>query len=158
MEQSGWHKQTVRVRYQETDQMGVVYHANYLTWFEMGRTEWIRETTGITYRDLEARGLLLPVVEAEIKFLRPALYDDTVAVYTKVTGFSSVRLSFSYEIRRIGPEEPGETCSGAFRENEEILLVTGATHHAWTDRSFKPLRLDKKAPDIYRLLSGKGGE
>ena len=78
-----WHLHPLRVRYQETDQMGVVYYANYLTWFEIGRTEFVRHF-GTTYREIEAKGLLLPVVDAECSYLSPARYDDRVAVCTTI--------------------------------------------------------------------------
>ncbi|MED4599145.1 thioesterase family protein [Paenibacillus validus] len=123
-----------RVRYQETDQMGVVYHANYLTWFEVGRTEMIR-SLGMPYQTLEARGLLLPLIEADLKFKQPAKYDDTVTIYTRVTAFTHLRLDFAYEVKR-----------------GEELLVTGSTRHVWVNRDWKPTRIDREAPDLYALI------
>ncbi|WP_248930511.1 acyl-CoA thioesterase [Paenibacillus hamazuiensis] len=99
-----WHKHIIRVRYQETDQMGVVYHANYLNWFEIGRTELIR-AMGMTYQTIEASGLLLPVIEAEMKFRQPARYDDLIGIYTRIVSFTNLRLEFATEIRRLTPEE-----------------------------------------------------
>ncbi len=83
-----WHAWPLRVRYQETDQMGVVYHMNYLNWFEIGRTEAIR-ALGIAYRDLEAEGLFLPLTDAQMVFKRAARYDDEVVVYTKLVSGST---------------------------------------------------------------------
>lgn len=135
MPQSFSHK--LRVRYAETDQMGVVYHARYLDWFEIGRTEMIREC-GMNYRTLEEEaGLLLPVVDASVHYSKPARYDDEIVITTRVTQFSSVRLEFAYEIRRAGVEEP---------------LVTGATRHMWVNRQWKPARIDRVAPELYELL------
>ncbi|MDO3678964.1 acyl-CoA thioesterase [Paenibacillus ehimensis] len=126
---------TLRVRYQETDQMGVVYHANYLNWFEVGRTELIREL-GMPYQTLEARGLLLPVIEADLKFRSPSRYDDLVTIDTKVIDATNLRIRFAYEIKR-----------------GEELLVSGGTHHVWLNRDWKPVRIDREAPDLYALLA-----
>ncbi|WP_426452065.1 acyl-CoA thioesterase [Paenibacillus sp. S-38] len=129
-----WFIYEVRVRYEETDQMGVVYHANYLTWFEIGRTEMIR-SLGMPYQTLEARGLLLPLTDAEMKFRLPARYDDWITIRVRVSEFSSLRLTFECEIRR-GTE----------------LLVTGRTKHVWVNREWRPTRIDKEAPDLYELI------
>ncbi|MCP1306170.1 MULTISPECIES: acyl-CoA thioesterase [Paenibacillus] len=126
---------TLRVRYQETDQMGVVYHANYLNWFEVGRTEMIREL-GMPYQALETRGLLLPVIEADLKFRSPARYDDLVTIDTKVVELTSLRIRFAYEIKR-----------------GEELLVTGGTQHVWLNQDWKPVRIDREVPDLYALLA-----
>ncbi|AFH60684.1 acyl-CoA thioesterase [Paenibacillus caseinilyticus] len=129
-----WFTYEVRVRYEETDQMGVVYHANYLTWFEIGRTEMIR-SLGMPYQTLEARGLLLPLTEAEMKFRLPARYDDWVTIRVRVSEFSNLRLTFDCEILR-----------------GEDLLVTGRTKHVWLNRDWRPTRIDKEAPDLYALI------
>ena len=92
MGQERWHQSQLRVRYEETDQMGVVYHANYLTWFEIGRTELIR-ALGYPYRKIEEKGLLLPVTEADLKFRKPAHYDDLIGIYTRVSQSSSCSAS-----------------------------------------------------------------
>ena len=99
MSQERWHHISCVCDMQETDQMGVVYHANYLTWFEIGRTELIR-SLGYPYRKIEEKGLLLPVTEADLKFKKPARYDDLVGIYTRVSQMSNVRLQFAYEIRK----------------------------------------------------------
>ncbi|GAB2722939.1 acyl-CoA thioesterase [Paenibacillus thermoaerophilus] len=139
----------LRVRYQETDQMGVVYHANYLNWMEIGRTEWIR-AEGLPYRRLEERGLLLPVVDLQVSYRHPARYDDIVEVHTRVTGYSRVKLEFEYEIWRVdGAEESGEERS--------VLLLTGLTRHIWMNASWKPCRIDKEAPELYAILVESGG-
>ncbi|KZE79268.1 thioesterase [Paenibacillus elgii] len=126
---------TLRVRYQETDQMGVVYHANYLNWFEVGRTEMIREL-GLPYQALETRGLLLPVIEADLKFRSPARYDDLVTINTEIVELTSLRIRFAYEIKR-----------------GEELLVTGGTQHVWLNQDWKPVRIDRDVPDLYALLA-----
>lgn len=157
MSEYRWYRHRLRVRYQETDQMGVVYHANYLNWFEIGRTELIREL-GYPYRRIEEKGLLLPVVEAEVKFRHPARYDDLISVYTRVADYSSVRMEFACEIRRVSEEEErtDEKPSGTLLEPSGELLVTGTTRHVWVNPSWKPVRIEKEAPDLWQLLTNRG--
>lgn len=125
-----------RVRYSETDQMGVVYHTNYLNWFEIGRTSFIREM-GFSYRQLEEQGVLLPVTEASITFKSPARYDDMVEVRTIIEELTPLRLHFRYEIVHM---ETG------------TLLVHGQTQHVFTSPAFKPIRLSRSLPEVYSLL------
>ncbi|WP_199615695.1 acyl-CoA thioesterase [Paenibacillus alkalitolerans] len=132
-----WHTCSLRVRYSETDQMGVVYHANYLTWFEIGRTEFIREK-GMAYKEAESLGLLMPVVDVQIRYLHPARYDDVVEVRTRIAELGAIRMRFEYEIRNA-------VQSGA-------ILATGRTEHVWVGKDWKPVRLAKAAPEIYRVL------
>jgi acyl-CoA thioester hydrolase len=124
----------IRVRYAETDQMGVVWHGNVFAWFEVGRTDLLREL-GTTYRELEGDGLRLPVVEATARYHRPVLYDDVVEVRTRLLRHSGARIGFEYEIRRLDSEGP---------------LVTGTTAHAAVDRHGRPRRLPAA---LRRLLS-----
>ena len=112
----------VTVRYAETDMMGVVYHGNYLPWFEIGRTTLLKEM-GLPYRKLEEQGYRLPVLEVSAKYFRPAVYDDTVTVITKLHDRPLLRIRLEYEVMR-GDE----------------LLATGFTVHAFIDRSGKPVR------------------
>ncbi|MFC7442849.1 acyl-CoA thioesterase [Laceyella putida] len=126
----------IRVRYQETDQMGVVYHANYLTWFEVGRTEWIR-SFGITYQQLEEKGLLLPVVDIHCKYMHPAKYDDEVIVRTSIDDFSGGKIVFRYEV--VHPEK-------------EIVLSEGSSVHLWVNKEMKRVNLKRVYPEFYELL------
>ncbi|OBX26246.1 acyl-CoA thioester hydrolase [Gelidibacter algens] len=87
----------LRVRYGETDQMGVVYHANYAQYFEVGRVEWLRKF-GVSYKQMEADGLMLPVIKLAIEFKKPALYDDLIKVKTQLVKLPSARIEFDYEI------------------------------------------------------------
>jgi len=112
----------VTVRYAETDMMGVVYHANYLPWFEVGRTTLMREL-GLPYRKLEEAGFRLPVLEVSAKFIRPATYDDTVEILTTMRDKPLLRILLEYEVRRGGE-----------------LLATGTTLHAFVDRAGRPVR------------------
>ena len=122
----------IRVRYAETDQMGVAYHGDYFAWFEVGRTDLLRNR-GLTYRELEAQGLRLPVIEAHARYIKPALYDDVIEVRTRVTSLTGVRIAFSYEVHRDGDAAP---------------LATGSTSHAAVNAHGKPRRL----PESVRSL------
>ena len=112
----------ITVRYAETDMMGIVYHGSYLPWFEVGRTTLLKEC-GIVYRDLETQGYRLPVIELGTKFFKPALYDDTVTVVTRLKERPLLRIRLDYEVRR-GDE----------------LLVTGFTVHAFINKAGAPVR------------------
>jgi acyl-CoA thioester hydrolase len=125
---------TVRVRYAETDQMGIAWHGEYLVWFEVGRTDLLRGC-GCTYRELEAQGLRLPVIEVQARYLRPALYDDVLEIHTRLTGVAGARVSFDYEVRREGTEGP---------------LATGSTSHAAIDLRGRPRRIPE---DLRRRLA-----
>jgi len=109
---------TVRVRYAETDAMGVVYHTNYLVWFEVGRGEYMRQKGG-DYADFEAQGLYLPVSEVDARFIAPARYGDLVIIRTWVEKLRSRSLTLAYEVVM---QETGQ------------VLVTGHTRHICTDR------------------------
>jgi acyl-CoA thioester hydrolase len=112
----------VSVRYAETDMMGIVYHGSYLPWFEIGRTTLLKEH-GISYRQLEADGYRLPVLEVRVKYLRPAFYDDVLTIVTTLDEKPLLRIELAYEVRR-GDE----------------LLATGQTAHAFIDREGRPVR------------------
>ena len=122
----------VRVRYAETDQMGVVYYANYLVWFEVGRTEWLR-MAGWSYREMEKDGVALPVIEAHCEYRRAARYDDQLEIRTRGALLGPVRVRFDYEIWRAG---------------DQAALACGHTVHAALDGKGRPCRL----PDRVRGL------
>ena len=123
------------MRYGEVDRMGVVYHANYLAYFESGRTEFLRHL-GRSYRAVEEAGMLLVVADAGLKFHRPAGYDDELRVRTRLVELSGVRLRFEYEI---------------VRPADATLVATGHTTLASTDPSGRPMRLPA---EIRTLLEG----
>jgi acyl-CoA thioester hydrolase len=124
----------IRVIYGDTDQMGVVYHANYFRYFELSRIELVR-SRGSSYREMEREGLALPVVEATASYKSPARYEDMLLVRPHVSEVKRVSLTFTYEIFREG---------GA-----DTPLCTGRTVHACVNREGKPTRL----PDAFvRLL------
>ena len=91
------HRTQFRVRYGETDQMGVVWHGNYILYFETARTEALRACGG-SYRDLEASGILMPVVDVDIHYVKPAHYDDLITVVVRVEEPPSARMTFGYEV------------------------------------------------------------
>jgi acyl-CoA thioester hydrolase len=125
---------TLRVRYSETDQMGVVYHGNYINWFEVGRTEMLREM-GQDYRSAEEKGLKLPVMGVTCQYLKPALYDDLIEIKTRISHYSGVKLSFNYEICRDGE-----------------VLVLGESSHCWTNVDLKPVHLKKMWLELHEIL------
>ena len=114
----------VRVRYADTDQMGVVYYANYFVWFEIGRTDLLR-TLGSTYRQLEAEGLSLPVIDASCQYAAPCLYDDELVVVTRGCLLSPIRVAFSYVVERA----------------DGTVAARGRTEHAALGRDGRPRRL-----------------
>jgi acyl-CoA thioester hydrolase len=113
---------SVTVRYAETDMMGIVYHANYLPWFEVARTQLLREQ-GFPYRQLEADGYRIPVLEVAAKYLRPALYDDTLTIHARILEKPLLRIRIEYEVKR-----------------GEELLATGSSSHAFCDLNGRPTR------------------
>lgn len=115
----------IRVRYTECDPMGVAHHTAHPVWFEMGRTELLR-TRGISYRDLEAEGVLLAVVSLEVKYKRPAKYDDVLRLRTTVVSAGHVKIEHTYELLRDRPKGTPET------------LATGRTVLACLDRNGRP--------------------
>ena len=112
----------ITVRYAETDMMGIVYHANYLPWFEVARTQLLREQ-GLPYRQLETDGYRLPVLEVAAKYRRPALYDDTLTIVATIREKPLLRIRIDYEV---------------FRGDE--LLATGQSAHAFCDLTGRPTR------------------
>lgn len=124
---------TVRVRYAETDKMGVVYYANYLVWFEVGRGDLLR-SLGWTYREMELDGVSLPVIEAHCLYQRPARYDDEIEIRTAGRLLSPVRMEFDYEV---------------IRRHDGTVAATGRTVHAALDTSGRPCRLPARVREVF---------
>ncbi len=120
----------VRVRYAETDTMGVVYHSNFLVYFEIGRTDYFRNL-GFTYKEMEARDIFMPVTESFCRYLIPARYDDELEILTKFTTLSRLRFKFSYEILRM---------------IDSKILADGYTIHVPVNSAGNPCRI----PEEYR--------
>lgn len=124
---------TLRVRYAETDAMGIVYYANYFVWFEAARGDFMR-TFDSSYRELEAEGVLMPVIEAECRYLAPARYDDEVEVRAEARLLSHVRVEFTYEVSIVGGR----------------AIATGRTAHAAVDRDGRPRRLPSHVVEAFQ--------
>ncbi|WP_350285533.1 thioesterase family protein [uncultured Croceitalea sp.] len=119
-----FHKFSFRVRYSETDQMGVVYHGNYAQYLEMGRVEWLR-SLGVSYKSLEDGGIILPVIHLQIDYKKSAIYDDLITVETILKKQPMVKIEFDYKV---------------YRENGE-LLATANTVLAFMDKKTnKPIK------------------
>ncbi len=130
----------LRVRYADTDQMGVVYYANYLVWFEIARTDLLRQA-GWTYKEMEADGFSLPVIEAHCEYRQPARYDDLIDVEARGAFVSPVRVKFDYRV---------------LRSDVNVLLAEGHTVHASLDSSGRPRRLPQRARSIFAIQPGEG--
>ena len=126
----------IRVRYQETDQMGVVYYGNYFTWFEVGRNEFFR-SLGRDCATLEEEGVFLPVIETCCRYKESARYDDEIIVRTKIQELTGAKIEFHYQI---------------LRKKDNRLLAEGKTVHGFVNRDLKPIRLKKLHPDLWEQL------
>ncbi len=130
-------KATVRVIYGDTDNMGLAYHANYFRWFEIGRSEMFR-SLGLAYRDIEKRGIFLPVAEVGCKYLAPIRYDDLLVIETTLDPTVRGGMKFDYRI---------------FKEKDETILARGFSKHACMNREGKVVR-----PPVFitDLVAGNG--
>jgi acyl-CoA thioester hydrolase len=134
------YESTLRVRYVETDQMGVVYHSNYIVWFEVGRVEMLRQL-GFTYSEMEKQdGTHLAVVDVRCRFKTPARYDDLISIRTSLLNVRDSLLHFGYEILRAG---------------DSTLLAEGETVHLVVDKRFKRMRLPEKYLAPFLQAAGK---
>lgn len=123
----------VRVRYAETDKMGVVYYANYFVWFEVGRTELLR-TLGWSYSQMENDGITLPVIEAHCEYRQPARYDDELEIRTRARVVSPVRIEFQYDAVRVA---------------DQVVAATGATVHVFIDERGRPCRMPERVRSMF---------
>jgi len=129
MSGTGYNDARVRVRYAETDQMGVVYHANYLMWFEVGRVELLR-SLGFEYKQMEVEdGIGIAVVEVSARYKSPARFDDELIIRTRVKTMRSIIIKFSYEV---------------LRARDGVLLCEGETTHVVVDKAMKKSVLPEK--------------
>ncbi len=134
------HKVEVRVRYEETDQMGVVYYANYFVYFEIGRTEFLR-SMGLPYGELEKANVFLAVFDAYCKYKAPARYDDLLVIKTWVTRLKHARVEMSYEI---------------WRDNETQLVVEGHTTLACLNEKGRPQLIPDNLMKLLKSVYTKG--
>lgn len=129
----GWHETEIRVRYAETDKMGIVHHSNYLIWFEAGRSDLCR-ARGFSYKEMEENdNALMVVAESYVRYKSPAYYEDVLTVRSRVAEIRSRSIRFIYEI---------------YRNADSMLLAEGETLHLVTDQSKKV----RQIPDAYREL------
>jgi acyl-CoA thioester hydrolase len=124
---------TLRVRYAETDQMGVVYYANYFVWFEVARADLLR-SLGWTYREMEASGVFLPVIESHCEYRRPARYDEEIEIRTKGRLCSPVRMEFAYDV---------------VMKSTDVVAAAGRTLHAALGRDGRPCRLPDRIREAF---------
>lgn len=124
-------------RYSETDQMGIIHHSNYAVWFEAGRTDFFKKI-GFSYKEIEGRGILLPLYEMNCKFKSPARYEDEITIKTSLKEITKVRVIFSYKV---------------INDLDGKLLSLGETMHGWTNRDLKLINAEKTIPEVYHLLS-----
>lgn len=120
----------IRVRYHETDNMGVVYYSNYFVWFEVARTEYLR-SAGVSYRHLEEKGLYMMVAEATCRYKAPARYDDIVKIHTWIPRMKNSSLEFSHKMF-VGDK----------------LIASGDSVHVFTNRSGRPVRIPKEVLEL----------
>ncbi len=124
----------VRVLYKDTDQMGIVYYANYLIWFEIGRSELFR-AMGIPYSEFEKNEIYLPVIKVHCEYKKPAYYDDELKIITEVNSLQELRILFVYRVYR-----------------ESLLLANGSSEHAFVNGKGNPQPLHKHSPFLWRRL------
>ena len=129
-------KSIVKVRYAETDKMGIVHHSVYPIWFELARTD-LAEQAGFSYSKMEEMGVMLPLVELNCKYNRPAYYEEELMVTATVSKLTPARIVFSYSVYRNGEEKP---------------LCTGDTVHAIVNREMRPINTKKQFPEIYATM------
>lgn len=128
--------------YYETDRMDVVHHSNYIRWFEEARIHFMNEV-GYSYHKMESEGIMLPVLSAECEYKNSVRFGDTVLIQTAISELSYVKMCIQYKITD--------------KETNKICAI-GSTKHCFTDTSLKPIRINKKFPELYELYSKCSGE
>lgn len=131
------HETHIRVRYQETDNMGVVYYANYFVWFEIARSEYFR-SLGISYRELEKREVFMMVASASCQYKAPSQYDDVVKIQAYVLEIRNTSIKFAYKLF-VG----------------DHMIATGESSHVFTDKSRRPVRIPQEIRDAYVKEHGR---
>jgi acyl-CoA thioester hydrolase len=126
-------KAELKVRYVETDQMGIVHHSNYYAWFEVGRTEYITEI-GMTYKQMEEANIMLPVVESSCKYIEGAKYEDIIIIETIMNELNGAKVVFNYNV---------------VRQNDGKILAKGSTTHAFVNEKFRVVNLKKANAEMW---------
>lgn len=124
-------KKEIEVRYAETDQMGVVYHANYLIWMEVGRTQLIKDL-GFSYADMEKEGIISPVVDLQVRYKKPMKYGERVTVHTWIEEYNGFKVAYGYEM---------------YKDDGELALQAVSNHVCVKKENFKPIQIRKKYPE-----------
>lgn len=127
----------INPRYAETDQMGVIYHGNYFTYFEVARTN-LFDALGYSYRKLEDEGIILPVVEVSCKYKKPIKYGEKVLVHAEVKELQRIKITFKYTIRR---------------KSDHEILAEGITKHGFVDKDLKPVRFRDLNPEFRKIIN-----
>lgn len=131
-------KTELTVRYAETDQMGIVHHSVYPIWYEAGRTDYIK-MFGISYTEMEAADVMMPLINLTCHYGIPAKYEDVVVVETRATKLSAAKMVLYYEVKR---------------KSDGVLLGSGTTEHGFVDsKTFKPINVKKKLPELFAKIS-----
>lgn len=125
-----------KVNYYETDQMTIVHHSNYIRWFEEARLDAL-EQLGISYSEMEQGGFLIPVLDVSCQYIKTVRYGDTVEIRLELTRFTGLKFDFSYEI---------------YDQKNGELVTTGASSHCILDSDFRPVRLKREYPEIYKVF------
>ncbi|MCI6740179.1 MAG: acyl-CoA thioesterase [Bacteroidales bacterium] len=127
----------VKVRYAETDRMGIVHHKNYLVWYEEARTLF-SDQVGVPYSEIEKKGVMSPLLECGSRYLSSCTYEDELLVECRLVKCTPVQFEYRYRV---------------FKKGEAKPLNTGFTRHAWVDaQTFRPVRLDRRLPQVYEKL------
>lgn len=135
-------KTTITVRYAETDRMGIAHHSNYPVWFEIGRTDFIK-MFGTTYSEMEAAGVMMPVLNLTCHYGKPAQYEDKLIVRTWCIHMAGARIEFIYSVKKV------------LDDGTEVELGYGTTEHAVVDaKTFRPCNIKKRMPELYDKING----
>ncbi|GMQ55990.1 thioesterase family protein [Vallitalea sediminicola] len=130
------HETKLKVRYVETDQMGVVHHSKYYPWFELARGEFIKEV-GMTYREMEEEGIMMPVLESWCKYIEGAKYEDEIIIKTWIEEMNPVKMVFNYHV---------------VREIDNKIIAKGSTKHTFVNNNFKIVNIKKVKTEIWEKL------
>lgn len=124
-------------KYYETDQMSIVHHSNYIRWFEEARIDWMNQI-GIDFRDIEARGIVVPVIGVSCQYKSMTHFGDNVLIYTKLEQYNGIRFRFTYEVRNAATN---------------LLHATGESEHCMLDKAGHVISLKRRAPDLHALFT-----
>lgn len=128
-----------KVQYYETDAMAIVHHSNYIRWFEEARLDYL-EQIKFPYAEIEARNLLIPVLEASCQYRQAVRFGETVQIETEITRFNGLKFTVSYQI---------------YDESHQTLHAQGTTEHCFLNKEFRPVSIKKQAPDLYEHFAHK---